>query len=84
MVETGRVTAAEAVALRAATDPDEVEAAIRAIRLRHAMPKIAEALEDGSLNQEEAETLREQLANGEHARSLRARLRHRRRGHADG
>jgi hypothetical protein len=83
MVEKGRVTEAEAAALRAAQSPSEVEAAICAIRLRHAAPKLAQAVDDGTLSEEDASSLRERLRNGEHSRTLRAHLRRGRREGSD-
>jgi polyhydroxyalkanoate synthesis regulator phasin len=84
MVERGRMTEAEAAALRAASDPSEVDAVLCSIRLRHATPKLAEAVEQGAMTEDEAEVFRDRLRRGEHPRSLRAHLRRRKRGGTDG
>jgi len=84
MVERGRVTEAEAAALRAAGDPSAVDAAVGAIRLRHASPKLVEAVEQGAMSEGEVEAFRERLRRGEHPRSLRAHLRRTERGATDG
>ena len=70
MLETGRVTVAEAERLRGAADTEDFDQAVREIRFRHATERIDEAVEDGSITPEEAATLLERLRNGEDPRIL--------------
>jgi hypothetical protein len=53
MVATGRLTKEEADRLRGADEPGEFDSDIRGIRIRHAGAKLAGAIEDGSLSQED-------------------------------
>jgi hypothetical protein len=75
LVESGQVTDAEAARIRAATDEAQVEEAIRSVRTRHAGARLNEAVENGAMAQEEADSYLERLQNGEHLPSVRARLR---------
>ena len=75
MVESGRVTDQEAQRLRAAGTPGRFDETVRDIRLRHAGARLNSAVADGTMHQEEADDLLERLRNGDHSRSLRARLR---------
>lgn len=54
MVEAGRVTAVEADRVSAATEPGEREAAMHAIRRRHASERVAAAAGAGVLSEAEA------------------------------
>jgi hypothetical protein len=75
MVTSGRMTEAEAARIRAAGDTAEFDAAVGEIRVRHATPRLAAAVEQGKMTQVDADTAVEQLRAGEHPRSLRAHLR---------
>ncbi len=79
MVTSGRVTPAEADRLRASDEPDLFDNAIRDIRVRHAGSALADAVEEGSLTQDEADGLLERLNSGEHPKGVRAHLRKARR-----
>lgn len=74
MVAAGRVTATEAAALRAAVGPDDFEAAVGVIRMRHAGARLDAAVDHGQMTRQEADAYRERLAKGEHPRSLRTHL----------
>jgi hypothetical protein len=74
MVASGRVTEEEAARVRAAGNPEEVNAAMGGIRVRHATPRIAAAVANGKMTQAEADTALAQLRAGEPPRSLRAHL----------
>ncbi len=79
MVTSGRVTRAEAADLRAAgSDGAAFDAVIRAIRQRHAAPKLDAAVEAGEMDSEEAAGHLADIGEGDHDRSLRARLGNRR------
>lgn len=75
MVESGRLTDAEARRLRAPARPNDFNDAVRDIRVRHAGTKLDVAVAEGSLTRVEADSFVERLGNGEHPRSLRAHLR---------
>jgi len=75
MVDSGRVTEAEASQLRAAVGPAQFESAVRNIRVRHAGIQLGAAVEDGKMTQDEADSSIECLKNGEHQKGLRAHLR---------
>lgn len=74
MVRRGRVTPAEAHTVRAARDPDQVDAAVVGIRVRHATAKLEAAVDKGAMTREEADNVLGRLRAGEHPRGLRARL----------
>ena len=78
MVASGRLTEPEAERLRTASEPTDFDDAVRNVRVRHARVKLDAAVADGEITRKEADELLEQLRNGEHPRSLRARLRERR------
>jgi hypothetical protein len=71
MLETGRITVREAERLRGAVDTEDLDEAVREIRLRHATERLDEAVADGRITPEEAATFRERLKNGEDPRFLR-------------
>jgi hypothetical protein len=75
MVKAGRVTETEAARLRAARNAGDFDETVREIRVRHAGAHLAEAIESGEMIQAEADAHLAGLRNGEHPRSLRARLR---------
>jgi hypothetical protein len=69
MVEAGRITADEALRLRAG----DIDAAV-GIRVRHATARVDEAVAAGRANREEAERLLDRLRAGEHSPELRREL----------
>jgi len=75
MVESGRLTEAEAEKLRGATAPNEFEDGVLNIRVRHARAKLNAAVEGGHMSEEEAAAYLDRLKRGEHPRGLRAHLR---------
>lgn len=86
MVESGRITEREAQRLRAAANESDFNEAARGICVRHAGMKLDAAVADGSLTRAEADGFLGRLMDGEHGRSLRARLgtaAHRSAGHED-
>jgi polyhydroxyalkanoate synthesis regulator phasin len=74
MVASGRITEEEATQLRATEGTAEFDAAVGAIRARHAGAHMESAVGKGELSQEEADGYLERLRNGEHPKGLRARL----------
>jgi hypothetical protein len=78
-VASGRITEDEAAQLRASEGTPEFDAAVGAIRARHAGAQMEGAIADGEMSQEEADGYLDRLRNGEHPRGLRARLRMHRR-----
>ena len=74
MVENGRVTVGEVERLRAATDPEEFDAIIRGIRVRHAQAKLNAAVASGRVTQAVADANLAGLEDGEHPQGLRALL----------
>ena len=70
---TGKVTDEEAGALQS-PDPSTREAAMRGIRGRHAAARLASAVADGAVTEEEAAELQRQVASGGHSRALRVRI----------
>ena len=75
MVEQGQVTADEATRLRAADTAEEFDAAIGAIRARHAGASLDAAVRRGDMSPDEAAANLESIRSGAHPRGLRARLR---------
>lgn len=75
MIASGRMTVQEADRIRAAADPRDFDAAVQAVRVRHAGAQVGAAIEDGRLTRDEADDILQRLRNGEHSSSLRARLR---------
>jgi polyhydroxyalkanoate synthesis regulator phasin len=80
MVELGRITEEEAARLRATEGTDEFDAAVGAIRARHAGAHMEGAIAEGEMSQEEADGYLDRLHQGEHPEGLRARLRRHRPG----
>ena len=74
MVASGQVTDTEAAQLRAAETEDEFDAAVTAIRTRHAGARLRAAVDDGHMSEEEAEANLARIRAGEHPRGLRALL----------
>jgi hypothetical protein len=74
MVASGRVMESEAQRLRAAANESEFNQAARDIRVRHAGLKLDAAVADGSFTRAEAGAFLGWLMDGEHGRTLRARL----------
>ena len=75
MVESGQVTPQEAAQLRAARSESEHEAAVVAIRARHAQSRLDAAVAAGQMTQADADTNLARIRAGEHPRGLRAHLR---------
>jgi polyhydroxyalkanoate synthesis regulator phasin len=75
MVRSGRITPEEAERLRATEGTTDFEAAVAAIRARHAGAHMSSAVANGVMSQEEADGYVERLRKGEHPVGLRARLR---------
>ncbi len=74
MVESGQVTDDEASRLRAAKTDGDFDAAVVAIRSRHAGARLAAAVDAGRMSQAEADANLERIQRGEHPRGLRAHL----------
>ena len=82
MVESGRITQDEAAQLRATEGTAAFDAAVGAIRARHASTQMEAAIAEGEMSSEDAAGYLERLRNGEHPQGLRARLaKHRPRRH---
>ena len=75
MVASGQVTLEEAARLRATEGSADFDAAVVAIRTRHAQGRLDLAIESGQMTQTEADQNLERLKRGEHPRALRAHLR---------
>ena len=75
MVKKGQMTQDEADRLRQASDPEEFEVAVRAVRARHAYKRLDGAVKDGTMSRDEADDVVERIKEGEHSRSFRLRLR---------
>ena len=75
MVASGRMTEAEAEALRSAQGTPEFDKVLGGIRARHASAYLDEAVEGGQMTKDEAEEELQKLRKGEHPKGLRARLR---------
>jgi hypothetical protein len=72
MQQTGRLTAAEAAALKSADDEPTREAVLGGIRARHITARLAGGVGDGRIAAEQAQALAERARAGEHRRELRA------------
>ena len=75
MAASGRITEEEAAQLRATEGTSDFDAAVGAIRARHAGAHMEGAIAQGEMTQEEADGYLERLRSGEHPKGLRARLR---------
>ncbi|MGH9077646.1 MAG: hypothetical protein ACRDY0_09390 [Acidimicrobiales bacterium] len=74
MVEKGQVTAEEAGRLRAAETDGDFDAAVVAIRGRHAGVRLSAAVDAGQMSQAEDDANLERIRRGEHPRGLRAHV----------
>ena len=74
MVASGQVTREEADRLREAQGKPEFDAAVGAIKARHAGAHMDSAIAAGEMTQEEADDQLARLRAGEHPQGLRARL----------
>lgn len=74
MVRAGRITPEEAERVRSAATDDEREAAIAAIRGRHAGERVAAAVAAGELSPGDADDARRRLAEGEDPEGIRRLL----------
>jgi polyhydroxyalkanoate synthesis regulator phasin len=75
MVETGRITAAEAQRLRKTRGTAEFAAALNEVRARHAAVHLDRAVADNGMSTEEAGAYVERIRAGEHSRQLRSEIR---------
>ena len=75
MVQSGRITDQEAARLRAAGSPEQVDAVVGEISMRHARMKIGAAVDTGSMPKEDADGFLDRMRRGEHPQDLRAQLR---------
>jgi hypothetical protein len=74
VVRSGQVTDQEATRLRQAESDSEFQAAVAAIRSRHAGARLSAAVEAGQMSQSEADANLERIRRGEHPKGLRAHL----------
>ncbi len=72
MVVSGRITPDEAARLRAAEGTSEFDAAVAAIRARHARGHTDRAVGDGRMSEEQAHAYLARVRDGEHSPELRA------------
>lgn len=75
MTEKGQVTAEEAGRIRSAADADAFDAAVLAVRVRHARARLDGAVERGDMSPQEADENLAALERGEHPKGLRSHLR---------
>lgn len=71
MVRAGRISPEEAEQVRAAGTSGDPHEVVGEIRLRHARAAVAAAVEDGRLTQDQADSMIEQVKDGELPRFLR-------------
>lgn len=74
MVGSGQLTEGEAARLRAAQSEHDFDAAVVAIRSRHAKQRLDAAVAGGQMSQDEADQNLARIRAGEHPRGLRAHL----------
>ena len=74
LVAAGRITEAEAARLRETAGTPGFDAAMWAVRARHASAKMDGAVQSGELTQAEADGYLDRIRRGEHPQGLRARL----------
>ena len=74
MVESGQVTDEEAERLRAADNAEDFDAAVVAIRTRHAQARLDAAVAAGQMSKDDADANLARIRAGEHPRGLRAHL----------
>jgi len=82
LVASGRISAEEAQRLRAATGGGELDAAIAAIRARHAAAALEAAVGSGKVSREEVSEILDRIRSGEHSSELRTGIRRLARGGA--
>ena len=75
LVDSGRLTSAEAARLRAASNADEFDTVAQEISVRHARTDLDEAVAAGEMTEDEAPRRLEALQKGEHRRSRRGHVR---------
>jgi polyhydroxyalkanoate synthesis regulator phasin len=80
MVASGRITPDEAARLRVTAGTSEFDAAVAAIRARHAQAHTDRAVEEGHMSVEEADGYLARVRDGDHSRELRADIKGRRAG----
>jgi hypothetical protein len=69
----GHLTPEEVLALESG-DPDQGDAAMRGMRARHASDRLEAAVNAGTISEQEAADLIQQVRHGGHSRQLRARI----------
>ncbi len=82
MVAAGRVTPEEAARVRATAGTPDFNAALGAIRARHARVHTDDGVAAGRLSREEADAALHRVRDGEHSAELRAHIRGTDRGSA--
>lgn len=74
MVAAGQILPNEAATIRAADTDDTFAKAMGQVRARHAIPKLAAAVEAGDMTRSQADTYLERLLAGTHISGLRGHL----------
>lgn len=69
------MTTEEVARLRSTEDPTAFDAAVHAVRTRHAQASLDAAVRAGTLGEPEAAELLARVRRGEHTAALRARIR---------
>jgi polyhydroxyalkanoate synthesis regulator phasin len=75
MVASGRITDEEAERLRATAGTPAFDAAMAAVRARHAQEHTDAAVAEGRMSPEDAATLVARVRDGEHSAALRSDIR---------
>ena len=75
MVESGRITDAEAQRLRATRGTAEFAAALNEVRARHAGVHLDRDVSEGRMSADEARGYLDQVRAGDHSRQLRSEIR---------
>lgn len=75
MVETGRISDAEAQRLRATRGTAEFATALNEVRARHAATHLDRAAEEGRIGREQGADFLDRVRAGDHSRRLRSDIR---------
>jgi polyhydroxyalkanoate synthesis regulator phasin len=75
MVETGRISDAEAQRLRSTRGTAEFAAVLNEVRARHAAAHLDRAVEEGRMGAEQAADFLDRVRAGDHSRRLRCEIR---------
>ena len=70
---TGKLTTEDVLALESG-DSEQNDTVMRGVRARHARARLEAAVDAGSVSEEEAADLIQQVKHGYHSRQLRARI----------